>query len=298
MHTSTLRFLAAATAAGLILAGCAPRAGGAEEEPAGESPPPAAVTEIRIDKSYWYGGFKVTLGTARVVPSSFGGKAVTIDGVFQNLSTEHAETPTESAVLTVGDHTYAEIDNPLLDLPEVPPQRNQTGTYAFGVDEHFVLPEAVLVVGPPANRQATVPFTGPDGHVALEPRPVPVTGKVLREKSGDVFMTVSSVEVRSDEPHLHGEAPSGKEFLRLAFSATNNTSAGFAWVFDRDLHLRLPDGATIGTADNCSRAQIYPPPFASVDGGLACFLVPAPANGEYRLTWGRYEKGALSVPVH
>ncbi|MEU7820576.1 hypothetical protein [Catellatospora sp. NPDC049133] len=71
-------------------------------------------------------------------------------------------------------------------------------------------------------------------------------------------MTVSAAEVRADEPLLHGQAPTGQEFLRLTFSATNDTAAGFAWVFDRDLHLRLPDGTVVATADNCGRAQIYP----------------------------------------
>ncbi|GIF71544.1 hypothetical protein Asi02nite_10620 [Asanoa siamensis] len=283
----------------LALTGCTPRSGGGTgpgDAPAGTAP--AATTEIQINKSYWHAGFKVTLGAARVVDASAGGgKAVTIEGVFQNLSPEHAESPTESALLVVGGRTYAEIDNPLLDLPEVPAQRSQPGVYAFVVDEHFVLPEAEMVIGKAADRQATVPFTGPDGLVALEPRPVPVTGKVLRNASGAVFMTVSATEVRADEPLLHGQAPSGQEFLRLTFSATNNTDAGFAWVFDRDLHLRLPDGTAVGTADNCSRAQIYPPPHATAQGGLACFLVPAPANGTYLLSWDRYAKGALRVPV-
>jgi hypothetical protein len=258
-----------------------------------------AQTEVQINKSYWYAGFKVTLGTARIVPaSSGGGQAVTIEGVFQNLSTEYSRTPTQDALLTLGSRTYSDLDTSLRDLREVPAQRSQPGVYAFAVDEHFVLRDAVFVVGKPANRQATIPFIGTDGLVALEPQPVPVTGKVTREKTGGVFMTVSAVEVRADEPYLHGEAPAGQEFLRLTFSATNNTSAGFAWVFDRDLHLKAPDGTSIATADNCSRAQIYPAPHASVTGGLACFLVPAPASGVYVLTWDRFEKGALRVPVN
>ncbi|WP_155368289.1 hypothetical protein [Catellatospora vulcania] len=287
----------------LALTGCVPGAGGGVADPspsaaASGGAAVAAATEIQVNKSYWFAGLKVTLGAARVVASSSGtGQAVTVEGVFQNLSSEHPGTPTSSVLLTVGDRTYAEVDNPLQKLPEVPAQRSQPGVYAFAVDEHFVLADAVLVVGKPADRQATVPFTGPDGLVALEPKPLPVTGKVLRENTGSVFMTVSAVEVRSDEPFLHGQAPTGQEFLRLAFSATNNTDAGFAWVFDRDLHLKLPDGTSIATADNCSRAQIYPAPHATATGGLACFLVPAPAHGEYLLSWNRYGKGALRVPV-
>ncbi|MFD0591708.1 hypothetical protein ACFQZ4_03270 [Catellatospora coxensis] len=111
----------------------------------------------------------MTLGAARLVASSAGGKAVTIEGVFQNLSPEHPREPASDVLLTVGDRTYAEPDHQLEQLPEVPAQRSQPGTYAFAVDEHFVLADAVLVVGRPADRQAAIPFTGPDGLVALEP---------------------------------------------------------------------------------------------------------------------------------
>ncbi|WP_203690358.1 hypothetical protein [Catellatospora coxensis] len=299
---SKLRVPAVSAAIALALTGCVPGSGGGQADPsrpaaASGSPAAAAPTEIQINKSYWYTGFKVTLGAARLVASSAGGKAVTIEGVFQNLSPEHPREPASDVLLTVGDRTYAEPDHQLEQLPEVPAQRSQPGTYAFAVDEHFVLADAVLVVGRPADRQAAIPFTGPDGLVALEPKPVSITGKVLREKSGKVYLTVSAAEVRADEPLLHGEAPTGQEFVRLTFSATNDTAAGFAWVFDRDLHLRLPDGTVIATADNCSRAQIYPAPYATATGGLACFLVPSPASGEYLLTWNRYAKGALRVPI-
>lgn len=292
----------------VALTGCVPQQPGGSADQAdptgsaaasGDPAPGAAPTEIQIGKSYWYGGFKVTLGAARIVPStSGGGRSVAIDGVFQNLSPEHEGKPSPDVLVAVGERTYAELDHSLSAMPYVPAQRSQPGTYAFEVDEDFVLADAVLVVGLPVNRQAVVPFSGPDGLVALEPKEVPIGGKVLRDKSGGVFMTVSGAEVRSDEPLLHGVAPSGQEFLRLTFTATNNTDAGFAWVFDRDLHLRLPDGTSIATADNCSRAQIYPAPHATATGGLACFLVPAPAGGEYVLTWDRYAKGALRVPVN
>jgi hypothetical protein len=301
--TANLRLLTAATAIGLALAGCAPRAGDGPTDsgrPGGEPAKSApAVTEIQIDKSYWHTGFKVTLGAARIVASSSGnGQTVTIEGMFQNLSSEIARAPIPDVLLTVGNRTYAEIDRSLTELPEVPAQRSQPGVYAFAVDERFVLADAALLVGKPSSRQATIPFSGADGLVALEPKPVPVTGKVLRGKSGDIFMTVSAVEVRSDEPYLHGQAPTGQEYIRLTFSATNNTDAGFAWVFDRDLNLKMPDGSSMGAADNCSRAQIYPAPHSTAVGGLACFLVPAPASGEYLLSWDRYAEGALRVPIH
>lgn len=155
-----LRFLAATAAIGLALTGCAPRSGGGVADPARsaaapKTSTPVALTEIQINKSYWYAGFKVTLGAARIVPSSSGqGQAVTIEGVFQNLSPERPGKPTPDALLSVGDRSYSEMDRPLLDLPEVPAQRSQPGVYAFAVDERFVLGDATLLVGkPPAGRR-------------------------------------------------------------------------------------------------------------------------------------------------
>ena len=38
--------------------------------------------------------------------------------------------------------------------------------------------------------------------------------------------------------------------------------------------------------------------FSQAAGGLACFLVPTPANGAYLLSWDLFQEGALRVPVN
>lgn len=275
-------------------AGAASANGGqANEGQANEAP----ATEVQVNKSYWHQGFKVTLGTAKIVEGSFSPKAVVLDATFQNLSSKYERRPTTTALVTVGSQAYAEVDDPLTKLPEVPAQRSQRGAYAFAVDDDFTLAGAVLIVGEADVRQATVPLSRAEGLVALEPKPIDVKGKVTREKSGVVYMSVLSGEVRADDPLLHGEAPTGMEFLTVSFNATNNSEAGFAWVFDRDLTLKLPDGTSVATADNCSRAQILPNPHSTAFGGLACFLVPAPAGGTYTLLWSTYAKGALKITI-
>jgi hypothetical protein len=306
---SAMRNLRYAAVCGLLmLGGCrlpsssADGQTGARETPsagAAASPSAAAApaTEIQVNKSYWHKGFKVTLGAAKIVEGSYSPKVVTLAATFQNLSAEHERSPTAYALLTAGSQTYSEVDSPLTKLPEVPAQRSQPGAYAFVVDDSFVLADAVLIVGEAGVRQATMPLGRDAGLVALEPKPVDVTGKVTREKSGAVFMSVLNGEVRADDPLLHGEAPTGFEFLRIAFNATNNGNGGFAWVFDRDLTLKLPDGTSVATADNCSRAQILPNPHSTAFGGLACFLVPTPAGGTYTLVWDTYAKGALKITV-
>jgi hypothetical protein len=299
------RYMAAMLMAGLLaLGGCGVQgsrdgssrgtgSGGASDAARG-----APATEVRVDRSFWHRGFKVTLGTARVM----GAKAdeprvVTIEATFQNLSTDDEETPIPYALLTVGDRTYTTAAREHQKLPVVLAQRNQSGMIAFEVDERFVLAEAVLVVGEPKVRQALVPLGRAEGLVSLEPRAVTVSGRVTHDDEDYFFMTVAGGEVRADDPASHYEAPTGKEYLRLSFSATNNSRAGMAYVFDRDLTLKLPDGTAVGHDLNCSHAQIHAQPHSTESGGMVCFLVPTPAAGTYTLMWSNYEKGALRVSV-
>jgi len=268
------------------------QAGGSGDKPAEQA------TEVRVDRSFWHRGFKTTLGTAKVLPAKDGKPpVVTIEATFQNLSPEYDSDPTSYMMLTVGNRTYAEVSSDYLDVPGVPAQRSQPGVLAFKVDEHFVLADAVLVVGKPDGQQASVPLGRPEGLVALEPRPFAITGKVTWDERGTFFMSVESGELRTDYPRTHQQAPTGKEFFKLNFSATNNSNAGMAIVFDNELTLKLPDGTRVGYDGTCSRAQIWPEPHSTATGGVACFLVPAPASGTYTLIWDNYEKGALKIPV-
>ena len=292
---------------GIVIVLLALSACGLQSQSDGSNPPGSAgsaaggapATELKVDKSFWHHGFKVTLGTAKVVEGKIDDvtRAVTIEATFQNLSQEYEGHGISYAVLTVGDRTYAELADDLLDMPEVPPQRSQRGTLAYEVDEHFVLQDAVLIVGKPDVRQAVVPLGRAEGLVSLEPRPITVSGKVEYKTNSTFFMTVESGEVRSDKPLTHLEAPTGKEWVRLNFSATNNSNAGMAIVFDDELTLKLPNGTTIGTDLACSAAQIWPSEHSTATGGLACFLVPAPASGTYTMLWENFAKGGLTFTI-
>lgn len=296
-----------ATAAALVgplvlLAGCAPPepGGGQPGTPTGSGRAGGAgsATELPVNQSFWYAGFKVTLGTARVVGAEVDAPlVVTIDATFQNLSTEYENEPTDALLLTSGDHLYTEPARDHQDLPEVPAQLSQPGTIAFEVDDQFVLAEAVLTAGTADTRQAVVPLGRSEGLVALEPRTVQASGRVGQSPDSPFFMTVESGEVRADYPRTHQQAPTGQEYVRLSFSATNDSAAGMAYVFDRDLTLLLPDGTTVGHDLFCSYAQVHAEPHSTVSGGVACFLVPVPAVGEYTLIWMDHAEGGLRFTI-
>jgi hypothetical protein len=285
--------IAAALAGALAVAGC-----GAAEQDGGGTATTAAVerpAEVQVNRSYWYAGFKVTLGTARLSPATGGPRVVSIEATFQNLSPDFDEAPSEELLLTSGADSYDDLSE---HLPEVPPLRSKTGTIAIEVDDRFDLSEAVLTVGEPRTRQAVVPLARTDGSILLEPRPITIRGKVYPEGRKDVFMTVTGGEVRADDARNLAQAPAGQEFVLISFTATNNGPAGMSYVFDRDLNLVLPDGSKAGDAGSCSRAQVHIQPNSTVKpAGPACFAVPAPATGAYRLVWDNKDSEGLRFSV-
>jgi hypothetical protein len=300
--------IAAVLVGAMAVSGC----GAAERdgtETVADSGPPAATTaaakptEVQVNRSYWYGGFKVTLGTARLSPAATGGDGppvVAIDATFQNLSRDRDDaTPTEDLLLTSGSDSYGDLSEAHAELPEVPAQRSKTGVIAIEVDDKFDLTQAVLTVGEPRFRQAVVPLARPDGAILLEPRPIKVEGRVYpRGSSKEVFITVTGGEVRADDWANLAQAPSGQEYVLISFTATNEGAAGMTYVFDRDLTLVKPDGTKAGNAGSCSRAQVYVQPNSTVKpDGQACFEVTAPAAGAYRFVWLNKESEGLRFSI-
>src|SRR5262245_31732506 len=94
----------------LALSACGPQTqsdGSTDANGSAGAPGGAAATELKVDKSFWHHGFKVTLGTAKVVEGKIDDvtRAVTIEATFQNLSLEYEGHPIQYAVVTVGDRT-------------------------------------------------------------------------------------------------------------------------------------------------------------------------------------------------
>jgi hypothetical protein len=267
----------------------------------GQSADPAGQSAVQVNRSYWYGGFKVTLGTARLSSASAGdggSPVVTIDATFQNLSPERDGAPSGELLLTSGADSYQEQSREHAELPEVPARRSGTGVIAIEVDDKFNLTDAVLTVGEPQTRQAVVPLARPDGLISLEPRPITVQGRVYPEGTKEVFITVTGGEVRADDAVNHAQAPAGQEYVFISFSATNKGEAGMTYVFDRDLNLVLPDGSKAGDAGSCSQAQVHVQPRATVKpDGPACFAVSAPATGAYRFVWDNKDSKGLRFSI-
>jgi hypothetical protein len=302
MDTQWVRAVTATVLIGmLVLAGCDAEQPAGGESPGGPGPAAdgtgaAPVTELAVDRSFWHSGFKVTLGTARLLPEPI----VTIEATFQNLNTDHVYSdrePPEPMVLEVGGRAYPEPARDQQDLPAVPLGLSLPGTIAFKVDGEVSLPEAVLTIGAPDVRQAVVPLGRPDGLVSLEPRSVTVSGRVDTGADSNLDLTVADGQVRADDPGQWAQAPAGREYLRLRFSATNDGPGRLTILLGDALTLELPGGATVGHESGCGNPQVAPDPYATVTDGEVCFLVPAPATGEYALIANGYREGALPFSI-
>jgi hypothetical protein len=305
IDTRRVRAITAIAVVGaLALAGCD------DQQPAGGSssgtPGSAAdgnagpVTELAVNQSFWHSGFKVTLGTARLLSEPAGAPVVTIDAQFQNLNTDHVwpdRRPPESMILTVGDRAYPEPAPEHQELPDVPLGIGLPGTIAFVVDDQFVLPEAVLTVGAADVRQAVVPLGRPEGLVSLEPRSITVSGRVVPAADSNLYVTVEGGQVRADDPGQWQQAPAGSDYLLLEFSATNDGPGRLTLLQGDALSLELPDGSTVGDELGCGNPQLFPNPYSTVSDGVVCFLVPAPATGEYTLIAEGYRDGALQFSI-
>lgn len=261
----------------------------------------AGQPDVQVNRSYWYAGFKVTLGTARLSSANSGGDeppVVAIDATFQNLSPRRDAAPSGELLLTSGADSYDELSQEHVELPEVPARRSKTGVIAIEVDDRFDLSEAVLTVGEPQSRQAVVPLARPDGSILLEPRPINIQGRTYPKGRKDVFITLTGGEVRADDSANLAQAPAGQEYVLISFTATNNGPAGMTYVFDRDLNLVMPDGTKVGNAGSCSRAQVHVQPHSTVTpDGQACFAVPAPATGAYRFVWDNKDSQGLRFSI-
>ena len=254
----------------------------------------SARTEIQVNRSYWYAGFKVTLGTARLLSAK--SPVLTIDATFQNLSLDREREPPGQLLVTSGADSYKEPSREQSKLPKVAARQSGTGVIAIQVDDRFDLSKAVLTVGEPRYRQAVVPLGRPDGLISLEPRPLTISGRAYPEGRKDIYITLTGGEVRADDARSLAEAPAGQEFVLISFKATNDSAAGMSYVFDRELNLVLPDGTKVGHAGSCSRAQVHIQPHSTVQpDGPACFAVPAPATGTYRFVWDN--KDTEGVPL-
>jgi hypothetical protein len=273
-----------------------------EETEGGATPTPtveetAQEETVQVDQSYWHAGFMVTLGEARLTEGDFGGLAVEIEAMFENLG-KTGNRPNSTLVLQSGGQDYT--DSTLSqDIPFVSVGETADGLITFRVDEAFSFDDAVLVVGMPTNNQAMVPLTPGAGElVSLEPQEIPASGSAT---AGAVTVTLTGAELRADIPETQSELEAGHLVLRVFFSATPQAGIqlGQGTLVSDNVALKLPDGSSAAVRDDGVSGVnelLQGKEGTTITDLSARFDVPSPASGEYAfIIKGKYGASGAQV---
>jgi hypothetical protein len=203
-----------------------------------------ATDSMAIDQDVWHAGWKVSLGTATLETDSIGVRIVSIDAVFENLSTSTSSFNSQIAFVS-GGNAYSDtaLEH---ELPRVPGGLTGTGIIAIQVDDDFTLDDATLIIGNPDNNQVTVPIgpDSPDELVTLEPIDIPASGSA---DAGPIAFSVTGVEVRADLPDWSDEVEAGKLALTVSFEVTpaSGIPIGNGVLQSDNVALRVPDGSAL-----------------------------------------------------
>lgn len=218
---------------------------------------PGSLGSVNVNKTYWYGGFKVTLGKATVInaikatPPTYRSapEKVTIEALFENLGADNFAPYNQDLVLQSGTNAYLDHDSSIEKIPDVPGLRSTTGLIVFNADDKFDLSKAVLLVGNANFNQAMVPLGKSGKLVALEPQKVAVNGTV---NVPDAFtLAVSGGDLTYDNAKQHVQQKAGDVNVKLHFSLTSNRDNVSSFSSD-NANLKLPDGtATVATNGSC-----------------------------------------------
>lgn len=287
-HRITASLVAAVV--GLAACGSTPtKSGSGSETVVSPSPTAGVAAKVAVGKTFYYAGFKVTLGEARYTPTKKGSSGyvlergkLDIDTEFENLGTDNASFFSERSVASSGMNY--EPGGPDDVLPAVPGLAKGKGVFGFAIDGPFKFSDAVLTVGNAANNRAAVSLA-PSASASdklLEPSDQAVTGVL---PAGDLQITVNGVTVRADEPDRHREVKSGHLALDVKFSVTRTGTDGGINFFGSNFALKLPDGTSVvDDENNRSPNEILKGGETKADLFLR-FLVNSPAAGSYTLSY-------------
>jgi hypothetical protein len=242
---------------------------------AAASATPIAGTTHQLGQNVYFGGFRVSLGTARLHSTAAGGLVVDIDAVFFNEGTDRAALIASFDLASAASHY--QVDDALTTVPTVAGGGASGGTVSFAVDNRFTFDDAVLTIGRTTQEQAVVPFGVQSQLVDLAPTSFAASGAA---SVGPLKVQLTGGMLRADLPTKHEQAGKGQRFLTVTFDATDtSSSAGGFSLTNGNLGLRLASGAPLAPVDG---PVVVINPTATLRALHVAFLVAAPGNGAYQ----------------
>lgn len=212
--------------------------------------PSGGATLGTVNRSYWYAGFKVTIGQVSIkkaikpTPPTYttAPAKLLIQARFENLGPDNSTPDSGVLALQSGANSYLDHYSSEEKIPEVPGLQATDGVIAFKVDDKFQLNNSVLLVGNASFNQGQVPLGKSGKYISLEPQKVAISGTITVP---DAFiLAVSGGDLSYDNLKKHVEQKAGDVMLTAHYAITSNRDSTCCFSSDNAI-LQLPDGTAI-----------------------------------------------------
>lgn len=236
---------------------------------------PAEMEKRDIDKTVWWGGFKITVGSAE---GSSNALSATIDVSvsFENLTAEVKRLDRNEIVLTVGTQSFL---SGMAQAPEVPAESRNDAVLDFLVDDTFDFDEAVLTFGQPDTNQAVVPF-GAGEATSFEPVQLQVDA-TLTTSLETIRLTGGTIDAS------YAPAEQGTFIVRLPLQATYTGGGAGDLLLPSQFALRSPTGSSVVGLPIAPGDVVAEPVYTGQDltGKTIAFKVTAMDAGTWTVTY-------------
>lgn len=227
---------------------------------------------VQVNKSAWYGTFKLTFGKLTYDASK--SPQLIAEVLMENLGPKDANPDTDIVFGADGKQYPGNVENGTTVAS------GQKSTIEFGFDmDRFTgsIAGGVFTIGRGDRAQATVPV-GAGDLVAYEPKVILKDTKVTNR---DLTITYTSCEIRGGFFDYHGQASKGYVALTCSVDVqyTGGSAAGH-YFGEENFRLGLPDGTEIGPTVSPNEAlysaNVVPDTYVG-------FMIKQPVAGKYTL---------------
>jgi hypothetical protein len=238
--------------------------------------PGAPQQTVKVDKTVWYGGQKITFGTLTYDESK--DPPLRLDARIENLTRRPVHPTSVDLVLKVDEQNYEGTPE---GYDPVPGLATGTNTFIFRPQKApQQLSIGVLTVGRADTVQAVIPLGGDGELITLEPRTV-MTNKTV--SVGALTMTVAKCELRADNLENSYQVKTDQRHVYCRIDVKYHGASGRPGgqnINDLNFRLRLPDNTV--EAPEPGTSDLLNPDEVMKDEALV-FTIKWPAPGAYGL---------------
>lgn len=241
--------------------------------------PPEGPTEAEFTTTVWFAGYTITATGARFDEDDL---SVDIDVVFRN--DQHATADPcallleDVALVVDGRRHMLWADH----CTRLTPGTETRATLAATIGETVELGSSAIEFGSPEQHRAIIPLDGRPG-TSDSPLATPVSATIDGEVSS---FTVELVEVVPADcwglSSSLGFAPGSNDEMSIVVTGSTTSRNPYPLGYGK-ARLTLPDGANLASNSLAGVIHVVDPGTTTSDI-RACFIVPAPVEGEYWFT--------------